>query len=75
MSGVLPTTKPGSSAEVQAAAFAEDERVYFLKTTNTWRYEDDDGKEMEFDGAKGVWVQVVRSFSLAPTIKANYCFS
>ncbi|KAK2463290.1 hypothetical protein APHAL10511_004945 [Amanita phalloides] len=56
MSFAPPTTEPGSSTEVQAAAFADDPRIYFSKTTKTWRYEDDDGMEMEFDAGKGLWV-------------------
>ena len=60
-----PTPPPaspaaGSSAEVQAAAFAADDRIHFDKTSGTWRYEDDDGNEMEYDAAKGAWVPVVR---------------
>ncbi|EGO00293.1 hypothetical protein SERLA73DRAFT_180800 [Serpula lacrymans var. lacrymans S7.3] len=54
-----PSTAAGSSAEAQAAAFAEDPRIYFLKETETWRYEDDDGSEMEYDAVKGTWVPLV----------------
>ena len=41
--------------------YGQSPSIYFLKTTNTWRHEDDDGAEMEFDAAKGIWVPVVRS--------------
>lgn len=58
-STALPTALAGSSAEAQAAAFADDDRIHFDRTTGTWRLEDDDGNEMEYDAAKGVWVPVV----------------
>lgn len=35
-------------------------RVYFSKETNTWRLEQDDGTELEYDAAKGAWLPVVR---------------
>ncbi|KAI0088025.1 hypothetical protein BDY19DRAFT_951560 [Irpex rosettiformis] len=54
-----PTALAGSSAEAQAAAFAEDDRIHFDRTSGTWRFEDDDGSEMEYDGAKGAWVPVL----------------
>ncbi|KAF9268866.1 hypothetical protein L218DRAFT_918028 [Marasmius fiardii PR-910] len=41
------------------AAFASDPRVYYNKTTETWRYEEDDGTEMEYDASKGSWVPLV----------------
>lgn len=50
----------GSSAEAQAAAFADDPRVHFDRQAGTWRFEDDDGNEMEYDAAKGAWVALVR---------------
>lgn len=37
-----------------------DERVFFSKETETWRYEDEDGAEWEWDVAKNKWAQVVR---------------
>ena len=54
-----PTAAIGSSAEAQAAAFAADDRIHFDRTTGTWRLEDDDGNEMEYDAGKGAWVPVV----------------
>ena len=54
-----PTAAAGSSAAVQAAAFADDPRVHFDKQSGTWKFEDDDGNEMEYDATKGVWVPVV----------------
>ncbi|KAF5393527.1 hypothetical protein D9757_000573 [Collybiopsis confluens] len=47
---------PGSSASAQAVV---DSRVYLDKETNTWRYEEDDGSEMEFDATKGLWVPLI----------------
>ncbi|THV05065.1 hypothetical protein K435DRAFT_774056 [Dendrothele bispora CBS 962.96] len=54
-----PTADAGIPATGLPAAFADDPRVYFSKDTNTWRYEEDDGTEMEFDAAKGSWVPLV----------------
>lgn len=54
-----PTALAGSSAEAQAAAFAADDRIHFDRSAGTWRFEDEDGNEMEYDAAKGVWVPVV----------------
>ncbi|KAI0066108.1 hypothetical protein BV25DRAFT_1797157 [Artomyces pyxidatus] len=54
-----PSAAAGSSAETQAAAFALDPRVHFDKQSETWRFEDDDGDELEYDPAKGAWVPVV----------------
>ncbi|CDO69368.1 hypothetical protein BN946_scf184961.g10 [Trametes cinnabarina] len=48
----------GSSAEDQAAAFANDPRVHFDRAAGTWRFEQDDGTELEYDAAKGAWVPV-----------------
>ncbi|TBU49460.1 hypothetical protein BD309DRAFT_909676 [Dichomitus squalens] len=49
----------GSSSEAQAAAFADDPRVHYDKTAGTWRFEQDDGTELEYDAAKGAWVPVL----------------
>ncbi|KAI9068269.1 hypothetical protein FKP32DRAFT_1562102 [Trametes sanguinea] len=49
----------GSSAEDQAAAFANDPRIHFDRTAGTWRFEQDDGTELEYDAAKGAWVPVL----------------
>ncbi|KAJ2916788.1 hypothetical protein MD484_g3643, partial [Candolleomyces efflorescens] len=59
MSSLPPSAAAGSSAEVQAAAFADDPRVYFNKSTNTWRFEQDDEAELEYDSGKGAWVPVL----------------
>ncbi|KAJ7901821.1 hypothetical protein B0H14DRAFT_3080077 [Mycena olivaceomarginata] len=58
MSGPPPSAA-GSSAEALADAFANDDRIYLEKTSNTWRYEEEDGTEMEYDAAKGAWVPLV----------------
>ncbi|PPQ67318.1 hypothetical protein CVT25_005902 [Psilocybe cyanescens] len=54
-----PSPAVGTSVEVQAAAFADDPRIYFSKTANTWRFEQDDGTELEFDAAKSSWIPLV----------------
>lgn len=45
--------------EEQTAAFASDDRIHYSKVTGTWQYEDDDGTEMEWDAARGVWKPLV----------------
>ncbi|KAL1750595.1 hypothetical protein FB107DRAFT_267281 [Schizophyllum commune] len=42
-----------------AAAYSADHLVYYNKETATWRFEDDDGNEMEYDATKGSWVPVL----------------
>ncbi|KAJ6499309.1 hypothetical protein C8R45DRAFT_821272 [Mycena sanguinolenta] len=59
MSSGPPSSAAGSSAQDLAAKFANDDRIYLEKTTNTWRYEEEDGTEMEYDAAKGTWVPLV----------------
>ncbi|KAJ7084379.1 hypothetical protein B0H15DRAFT_784287 [Mycena belliarum] len=54
-----PPAAAGSSAQALTDAFANDERIYLEKTSNTWRYEEDDGTEMEYDAVKGIWVPLV----------------
>jgi HIV Tat-specific factor 1 len=54
-----PSAAAGSSAEAQAAAFADDPRIYFSKDTNTWRLEEDDGTELEYDATNGAWFPLV----------------
>ncbi|KAF8829254.1 hypothetical protein F5051DRAFT_320328 [Lentinula edodes] len=54
-----PPVAAGSSASAQAAAFSTDQRIYFSKESNTWRYEEEDGAEMEFDAVKGLWVPLI----------------
>lgn len=65
MSTTLNTTLPpvvrGTTFEEQAAAFEADERVHFSKETGAWRYETEDGIEMEWDVSKSAWIPVVRS--------------
>ena len=55
-----PTAAAGSSAAAQAALFAEDPRVHFDRSAGTWRFEQDDGTELEYDAGKAAWVPVVR---------------
>lgn len=54
-----PTTVAGSSAEAQAAAFAADPRIHYDRASGTWRIEDDDGNESEYDPVKGAWIPLV----------------
>ncbi|KAI0032248.1 hypothetical protein K488DRAFT_50289 [Vararia minispora EC-137] len=55
----LPTAAAGSSVEAQAAAFQADDRIHFDRQSGTWRIEDDDGSELEYDNVNGKWVPVV----------------
>ncbi|EAU91645.1 splicing factor u2af-associated protein 2 [Coprinopsis cinerea okayama7 len=59
MSAPPPSAAAGSSAEAQAAAFADDPRVYFNKESNTWRLEQEDGPELEYDSTRGTWEPVL----------------
>ncbi|KAK0461115.1 uncharacterized protein EV420DRAFT_1530339 [Desarmillaria tabescens] len=54
-----PSAAAGSSRAVQAAAFADDPRIYFSKESNKWHFEQDDGTELEYDAAKGSWVAML----------------
>lgn len=58
-SAVPPSALAGSSPAAQEAAFADDPRVHFDRASGTWRLENDDGSELEYDAAKGAWVPVV----------------
>jgi hypothetical protein len=45
-------------------SFANDPNISFDKETGKWRYETDDGKELEYDALTRTWVPIVRlSFS------------
>lgn len=55
-----PSIRANSTLEEQTFAFSKDPRVYFSRETNSWRIEDDEGSELEFEPSKGVWVAVVR---------------
>ncbi|EPQ57458.1 hypothetical protein GLOTRDRAFT_58836 [Gloeophyllum trabeum ATCC 11539] len=54
-----PTLLASSTAEQQAAAFDADPNTYFDKESGTWRYENEDGTELEWDTKKNAWVPVV----------------
>ena len=61
----------GSSAEVQAAAFAADDRIHYDRAAGSWRYEDEDGNEMEYDATKGAWVPVVCLMFMGKYVKSS----
>jgi hypothetical protein len=52
-----------SATNSESVSFAEDPRAFFNKATGTWRLEDDDGSEFEYDQAKGIWVPLVSTHS------------
>lgn len=53
----LPTALAGSNST--SASFAEDSHVSFDQETGKWRYEADDGKELEYDVIAQAWVPIV----------------
>lgn len=55
----LPTAASSSTVATGSVSFAEDPRAFYNKETATWRLEDDDGNELEYDQVKGVWVPLV----------------
>ncbi|KAF7321384.1 RRM domain-containing protein [Mycena kentingensis (nom. inval.)] len=55
----VPRPPAGSSAQALIDAFAKDDRIYLAQATNTWRYEEGDGTEMEYDVKKGQWIPLV----------------
>ena len=63
-----PVTSSSSTTTAGGISFAEDPRAFFNKETGTWRLEDDDGDEFEYDQTKGAWVPLVRNLSLKSTL-------
>jgi HIV Tat-specific factor 1 len=60
----LSTVMSSSSAPAQtdqAAAFAADPRVHFNKASNKWEYEDEQGKEFEWNEVANGWMPIVSS--------------
>lgn len=55
-----PSAGVNSTPEAQAALFASDPRIHYSRESGTWRLEDEDGSELEYDAAKGTWVALVR---------------
>lgn len=55
MSNIPPSATGGSSLDL----FAADDRVHFSTETGTWRFEQEDGNELEYDTAKSQWLPVV----------------
>lgn len=57
----LPIPSSSSTTTTGSVSFAEDPRAFYNKETATWRLEDDDGNELEYDQAKGAWIPLVRN--------------
>ena len=55
----LQTASSSSTTTAGEVSFADDPRAFYNKETGTWRLEDDDGNELEYDQVKGVWLPVV----------------
>jgi HIV Tat-specific factor 1 len=56
-----PSTGANFTPEAQAALFAADPRIHYSRETGTWRLENEDGSELEYDTAKGTWIALVSS--------------
>ena len=69
----FPTASSSSTTTTGGISFAEDPRAFYNKETGTWRLEDDDGNEFEYDQEKGVWIPLVRTLpsDLRPTLRAG----
>ncbi|KAH8828455.1 hypothetical protein DL96DRAFT_1669516 [Flagelloscypha sp. PMI_526] len=48
-----------SAPQPARPSFADDPRVYFSRDSGTWRIEQDDGTELEYDTSKSAWVPVL----------------
>ncbi|KAF8552527.1 hypothetical protein OG21DRAFT_1511389 [Imleria badia] len=55
MSNIPPSATGGSITDI----FEADDRVHFAKETATWRFEQEDGTELEYDTTKSQWLPVV----------------
>lgn len=62
----FPTASSSSTTITGEISFAEDPRAFYNKETATWRLEDDDGDEFEYDQEKGAWVPLVRTLPSDP---------
>ena len=64
----FPTASSSSTTTTGEISFAEDPRAFYNKETGTWRLEDDDGNEFEYDQSKASWIPLVRKlFPLFPS--------
>jgi len=66
----LLTASASLTTSTGEISFDEDPRAFYDKETATWRLEDDDGNEFEYDQAKGVWAPLVRKHSLLPSLRS-----
>ena len=64
----FPTASSSSTTTTGGISFAEDPRAFYNKETGTWRLEDDDGNEFEYDQEKGVWIPLVRTLPLGSMV-------
>jgi HIV Tat-specific factor 1 len=60
----LLAASSSSTTTTNEASFHEDPRAFFNKETGTWRLEDDDGDEFEYDQTKAAWIPLVRNLPL-----------
>ena len=64
----FPTASSSSTTTTGGISFSEDPRAFYNKETGTWRLEDDDGNEFEYDQEKGVWIPLVRPLPLGSMV-------
>ncbi|KZT26838.1 hypothetical protein NEOLEDRAFT_1155547 [Neolentinus lepideus HHB14362 ss-1] len=64
-----PALLSSTTPEQQAAAFDADPNAYFDKESGSWRYENEDGTELEWNVTKRAWVPVVR---VEPALRVSY---
>jgi len=67
----FPTASSSSTTTTGGVSFAEDPRAFYDKETGTWRLEDDDGNEFEYDQEKDIWVPLVRT--LPSHLRSTLC--
>jgi len=57
-STAAPTTQPIQTGST--TSFEDDPHISFDRETGKWLYENDDGKEFEYDVVARAWVPIVR---------------
>jgi HIV Tat-specific factor 1 len=71
----LPVTSSSSTITTGELSFPQDPRAFYNKETGTWRLEDDDGNEFEYDQIKGAWVPLVRNLFLSQICTVSFVWT
>lgn len=53
------STSPTAAGPAGPSSFEADPRVHYNTVSGKWTFEADDGSELEWEVARGVWVPVV----------------